>query len=91
MQASMPLPQRLCVSGLLEAYYQRDEYPQAELALGDSPSRRDKNVLIEWQDLRARILMAQGRFDEANSVLKATAIEADFNSYVRYYNLGVLS
>ncbi len=33
--------------------------------------------------------MAQGRFDEANGLLKATAIGADFESYVRYYNLGV--
>ena len=74
---------------IAEAYYQRNDYAHAEQALGDLPSRRDQKHLTAWQDLKARILMAQGRFDEANGVLKATAIGADFESYVRYYNLGV--
>ena len=74
---------------IAEGYYQRNDYAHAEQALGNSPGRRDKKLLTGWQDLKARILMAQGRFDEANGVLKAAAIGADFESYVRYYNLGV--
>ncbi len=74
---------------IAEVYYQRNDYAHAQQALGDSPSRRDKKQLTGWQDVKARILMAQGRFDEANGLLKATAIGADFESYVRYYNLGI--
>lgn len=74
---------------IAEGYYQRNDYAHAELALGKSPAHRDKKLLTGWQDLKARILMAQGRFDEANGVLKTAAIGADFESYVRYYNLGV--
>ncbi len=74
---------------IAEGYYQRNDYAHAEQALGKSPTHRDKKLLTGWQDLKARILMAQGRFDEANGVLKGAAIGADFESYVRYYNLGV--
>lgn len=72
-----------------EAWYERQDYPGAEAAMGAPPSRRAKKAYSHWQDLRSRILLAQGRFDTAAEALKAAEAGADFESYVRYYNLGV--
>jgi tetratricopeptide (TPR) repeat protein len=42
-----------------------------------------------WQDLYARVLLAQQRYEEAAEVLKDTPNEADFDSWLRYSNYGV--
>lgn len=72
-----------------EAYYERQDYAGAEAAMAEPPARRAKKAYSHWQDLRSRILLAQNRFDEAALALKAAEAGADFESYVRYYNLGV--
>ena len=75
---------------IAEGYYQRQDYAAAEQAMGQAPPKRAKKPYTQWQDLRSRLLLAQGRYDEAIGALRAADAGADFDSYVRYYNLGVV-
>ncbi|HWY25755.1 MAG TPA: hypothetical protein VNX47_12590, partial [Nevskia sp.] len=74
---------------LAERYYQRSDWSGAWNALGDSPPRSKAAGLIEWQDLQSRILIAQGRLGEASALLRQIGGSNDFESWARYYNLGV--
>jgi hypothetical protein len=74
---------------IAEGYYQRQDYAAAEQAMGQAPPKRAKKQYNQWQDLRSRLLLAQSRYEEAITALKAADAGADFDSYVRYFNLGV--
>jgi tetratricopeptide (TPR) repeat protein len=74
---------------LADAYYKRGDYDQASAQLADAPPRLSKQQSFEWRDLQSRVLLAQRRFSDAGNVLQRLDINADFESYVRYYNLGV--
>ncbi|HWY24741.1 MAG TPA: hypothetical protein VNX47_07470 [Nevskia sp.] len=75
---------------IAESYYQRQDYAAAEQAMEQAPPKRAKKQYTQWQDLRARLLLAQGRYSEAIGALKAADAGADFDAYVRYYNLGMV-
>jgi len=75
---------------IAEGYYQRQDYTAAEQAMEQVPPKRARKQYTQWQDLRSRLLLAQSRYDEALDALQAANAGADFDSYVRYYNLGVV-
>ncbi|MDR3417296.1 MAG: tetratricopeptide repeat protein [Nevskia sp.] len=75
--------------GLAEAYLQRGAYAAADEVLEAPPARREKAVQSRWQDLKSRILIAQGQLGVAADVLQGNSAAADYDSYVRYYNLAV--
>lgn len=74
---------------IAESYYQRHDYAGAEQSMGQEPPRRINKQYTQWQDLRSRLLLSQLRFHEASAALTAADAGSDFESYVRYYNLGI--
>jgi len=48
-----------------------------------------KAQLNTWQDIYSRVLLAQGEFDKASNLLIHIENSADYESLVRYYNLGI--
>lgn len=68
--------------------YERGYYEQARSALLKMQEHLPKPLVDEWQDLSARVLMAQGRYNEAVAVLTSTDNASQQSPYTRY-NLGV--
>jgi tetratricopeptide (TPR) repeat protein len=75
---------------LAEQFYQRGADAQAESVLASPPSYFAASLQPRWRDLKARVLIARGRSAEAIGLLSQTLNAGDYDSYVRYYNLGVL-
>ncbi len=71
------------------AFYQQGALARAENLLAKLRPHIDDHQLIEWQDVQSRILLAQGRYADATSLLLTTENKANYPSYVRYFNLGV--
>jgi hypothetical protein len=74
---------------LADRYYRRGDYDAADQILGNQPRRREEAPLLAWQDLKYRLLMAQGHIGDAITMLRAMEPQASFEGYARYYNLGV--
>lgn len=74
---------------LAHALYQRGDYAQADSELDWARPHVDKKELVRWQALKARVLLAQGKYEDARKLLLETKHDTDYDSYVRYYNLGV--
>lgn len=75
---------------LAEAYLEADRVDAAEAVLGASPGQGKSPNLSRWQDLKSRVLIAQGRLGEAAAVLQGNSSGTDYDSYVRYYNLAMV-
>ena len=77
---------------LAQYYYQRGELAVARELLGapevPRPPRPDA-ALAARQSLYSMVLLAQGHLEQAAEVLRQTFNAADYESWVRYYNLGV--
>ncbi len=72
---------------LADFYYQRAYYQQASSELSTVRAQLPNELLIDWQDLQSRILLAQGRYGEAADIL-TQASSGDMTNFMRY-NLGV--
>ncbi len=72
---------------LASFYYQRGYYQQATTELAAMRSQLPSSLLLDWQDLQSRVLLAQGRYGEAADIL-TQADSGDMSNYMRY-NLGV--
>jgi hypothetical protein len=72
---------------LASFYYQRGYYQQATAELAAMRTQLPPALLLEWQDLQSRVLLAQGRYGEAADIL-TQADSGDMSNYMRY-NLGV--
>lgn len=68
--------------------YQRGYYEDARSALLKMQERLPKPLVEEWQDLMSRVLMAQGRYNEAVEVLTSLDNAGRQSPYTRF-NLGV--
>ena len=75
---------------LAEQFYQRGDDASAEFVLAGPPTYFAEAYTARWQDLKARILLGQGRDAAAMALLQQIANTGDYESWVRYYNLGVL-
>ncbi len=74
---------------LAKIWYQRGYLAEADAALGRIKDELDDELEPERQMLSARVLMDQGRFDEALTVLEAwRKPEAEWVGYAKY-NIGV--
>jgi len=74
---------------LAEAFYGRGDWSAAWDTLGGETPPSKASERGPWRDLACRILLAQGRLNEAAGLLRDADTAADFDAYVRYYNLGV--
>lgn len=95
-----PLYRTLAVSGanaeqvararlrLAEFEYQRGYFAEARATLYRMREKLPPKVVIEWQDLLARVLMAEGRYSEAAEILGSLDNARDHTDYMRY-NLAV--
>jgi len=72
---------------LAEFYYQRGYYQQASTELSTVRAQLPQKLLIDWEDLQSRVLLAQGRYGEAADIL-TQADSGDMTNFMRY-NLGV--
>ena len=72
---------------LADFYYQRGYYQQASTELSTVRAQLPNELLIDWQDLQSRVLLAQGRYGEAADIL-GQASSGDMTNFMRY-NLGV--
>jgi len=85
--------QRDTVSLELARYrYQRGEPAAAQDLLGVPQAPRGPHpaaALTARQDLYSMLLLAQGRYEPAAEVLRSAFNNADYDSWVHYYNLGV--
>jgi len=72
---------------LADFYYQRAYYQQASTELSTVRQQLPPELLINWQDLQSRVLLAQGRFGEAADIL-TQANSGDMTDFMRY-NLAV--
>ncbi len=68
--------------------YTRGYYPEAYAVLTQMRDGLAKPLLLEWQDLLAKVLMSQGKTAEAIEVLTAQKNGDDQTEYTRY-NLGM--
>lgn len=68
--------------------YQRGYLPEARAALLRQREKLPRPLTEEWQDLYARVLMADGRYSEAAAVLTSFDNANRFSEYTRY-NLGI--
>lgn len=73
---------------LAEFSYQRGYLDEARSSLLKMQEKLPKQLVEEWQDLLSRVLMAQGRYNEAVSVLTNLDNAGKQSQYTRY-NLGV--
>src|SRR3569623_1310875 len=73
---------------LAEFSYQRGYLDEARNALLKMQEKLPKQLVEQWQDLLSRVLMAQGRYNEAGSVLTNLDNAGKQSQYTRY-NLGV--
>ncbi len=72
---------------LASFYYERAYYQQATAELAAMRAQLPARLLLDWQDLQSRVLLAQGRYGEAADIL-TQADSGDMSNYMRY-NLGV--
>ena len=72
---------------LADFYYQRAYYQQASSELSTVRAQLPNELLIDWQDLQSRVLLAQGRYGEAADIL-TQASSGEMTNFMRY-NLGV--
>lgn len=72
---------------LASFYYERGYYQQSTAELAAMRAQMPSKMLLDWQDLQSRVLLAQGRFGEAADIL-TQADSGDMSNYMRY-NLGV--
>lgn len=72
---------------LADFFYQRGYYQQASAELSSMHEQLPKKLLIDWQDLQSRVLLAQGRYGEAADIL-TQADGSEATPFMRY-NLGV--
>lgn len=68
--------------------YQRGYWEAAEAALISLRERLPREVVEDWQDLYARVLLAQGRYNEASAILTEMDNGDRQSPYTRY-NLAV--
>ncbi|MDR3416198.1 MAG: tetratricopeptide repeat protein [Nevskia sp.] len=73
---------------LADFYYQRGYYQQATDELNAMHAQLPKKLVVNWQDLQSRVLLAQGRYGEAADVLTQGDNGSDQSQLMRY-NLGV--
>jgi tetratricopeptide (TPR) repeat protein len=73
---------------LAQFEYTRGYLPEARATLLKLRENLPKELLIDWQDLTARVLMAMGKDAEAIDVLTAPKNGSDQTDYTRY-NLGI--
>lgn len=73
---------------LAQFEYTRGYLPEARATLMKLREGLPKELLLEWQDLTARVLMAMGKDAEAVEVLTASKNGGDQTEYTRY-NLGI--
>jgi len=73
---------------LAEFSYQRGYLDESRSALLKMQEKLPKKLVEQWQDLLSRVLMAQGRYNEAVSVLTNLDNASKQSQYTRY-NLGV--
>jgi tetratricopeptide (TPR) repeat protein len=71
------------------ALYRQGEFVTAEKQLAELRPLIDQHQLYDWQDVQSRILLAQGRYSEASSLLMKIENRSDYESYVRYFDLGI--
>jgi len=72
---------------LADFYYQRAYYQQASTELSTVRQQLPPELLINWQDLQSRVLLAQGRYGEAADIL-TQADSSGMTDFMRY-NLAV--
>lgn len=73
---------------LAEFSYQRGYLDEARASLLRAREKLPQELEIEWKDLYSRVLMAQGRYNEAIGVLEGVNEDNDESAFLRY-NLGV--
>jgi predicted negative regulator of RcsB-dependent stress response len=73
---------------LADFYYQRGYFPEATAELTAIRQDLPKELLVSWQDLQSRVLLAQGRYGEAADILTQGNNAGDQTPYMRY-NLAV--
>jgi tetratricopeptide (TPR) repeat protein len=73
---------------LAQFEYTRGYLPEARATLLKMRDGLPKELLIDWQDLTARVLMAMGKDADAIDVLTAAKNGGDQTDYTRY-NLGI--
>lgn len=73
---------------LAEFEYERGYLDVARSSLLRAREKLPKELQFEWKDLYARVLMAQGRYNEAVSILEEISGSDDEQAFLRY-NLGV--
>lgn len=73
---------------IVQAYLDQGDAANAEAVLGKAPDPLKKLALIQWQDYKSRLLIARKSYLDAEALLRGTENLADYESYVRYYNLG---
>lgn len=73
---------------LAQFEYTRGYLPEARATLLKLRENLPKELLIDWQDLSARVLMAMGKDAEAIDILTAPKNGSDQTDYTRY-NLGI--
>ena len=74
---------------LAEALYERGDYKAAAALLTDPPEHASDALRESWADVRSRVLLAQGFFDEASQLLVNNENRADLDAYITYFNLGI--
>lgn len=73
---------------LAEFQYQRGYVSEARATLYRLRERLPESLVVDWQDLLSRVLMAEGRYGEAAEVLTELDNARQQSQYSRY-NLGV--
>lgn len=71
-----------------EFLYERGQLAEARAMLYRMREGLDEDVQVQWQDHLARVLMAEGRYNEAVTVLTEPKNARDQTEYMRY-NLGI--
>lgn len=73
---------------LAEFSYERGYLDEARASLLRTREGLHEDLDLDWRDLYSRVLMAQGRFNEAVTVLEPISGNEDDTAFLRY-NLGV--
>lgn len=73
---------------LAEFEYERGYLDEARASLLRAREKLPEKLKAQWSDLYARVLMAQGRYNEAVDILDKAEGDTDDEGYLRY-NLGV--
>ena len=73
---------------LAEFSYERGYLDEARASLLRTREKLPEDLELDWQDLYSRVLMAQGRYNEAVTVLEDVDGDTDQEAFMRF-NLGV--